>query len=103
MQHKVFSSFKTEKDPSKNENIIIYLPGKNLRENNNLIKSKTEDYNSTAPVIFLLTGEDNSSLKINKRSKRDTKDLNEIQSFPDQIENTCVIVHISKASLTFNE
>jgi len=101
---KVFSQFTDDKASS--GNIVIYLPGKSLQENDDTIKAYTEKFNASGPVVFLLTGENNSALDEHKRARRDTasKDTNEAKKItvlthsPNGVP--CLIVATSGATVT---
>lgn len=99
---KVFSSFK-EDGSIENENVAIYLTGKDLKQNDDIIKSYTEKFNSSGPVVFMLTGENNEILRGNKRSRRQAaaKETSEkiLLSPPDA---PCILVSVTSATVTID-
>jgi len=79
------------------------LPGKNLKENDDLIKSYMEKFNASGPVIFILTGENNEYLKAHKRSTRQTNKADSestytFEEFPK--DDPCLLIYNEGATAT---
>lgn len=97
-------SFDENVDPEKqneNKNIIIYLPGNNLKANDKTIRTTIERFNESGPVIFMLTGKINDYLNVNERYTRDVNADPEVKSQIIQFPSTdpCIYFYSEKATL----
>lgn len=98
--------YKDAAEGTGSDNVVIYLPGKSLKENDEAIKLYNEKFNASGPVVFMLTGEKNDFMReinrIRRAAEEDKKETAEVKVLTHNAENgsPCLIITTSGATAT---
>lgn len=95
--YSLFKKFSIQNDMQRSKN-IVYLKGKNFKENEKTIQEYMKLVNESQPVIYMFTGKDNQFMKVNERTRRAAEEKDD--STKKILGNTCSYFFAS--SVQFN-